>query len=143
MGAAENKQRTIRTIEIFNSGDADGYLANYAEDALVHGLPPDFEPTRDGLRRFIGVTLNALPDLQFLIEDVIAEDDRVAVRGRFAATQRGELLGAAPTGDHLEWEMTTILRFGADGRILERWIQDDTLALLVQLGLVQSVVVPA
>lgn len=136
MSTEANKQRTIRAIEIFNQGDAEGYLANYTEDAAVHGLPPDFEPTREGFYRFIGVTLSALPDLQFITEDLVAEGDRVVVRGRFRATHRGELMGAAPTGQRLEWEMTTILRFGLDGRIAERWIQNDTLALLTQLGLI-------
>lgn len=136
MGAEENKRRTFRALEIFNRGDPEGYLANYAEDAVVHGLSPDFEPTRDGLRHFIGVLLNALPDLEFVTEDVFGEGDRVAVRGRFRATHRGELLGAAPTGKRLEWEMTTLLRFGADGRIAERWIHNDTLGLLTLLGVV-------
>lgn len=136
MGAEENKQRTIRAIEIFNSGDAAAYLGNYAEDASVHGLPPEYEPTRDGLRAFIDASLNALPDLRFVPEDVFGEGDLVLVRGRFRPTHQGKLMGAALTGRHVGWELATmLLRFAEDGRIAEFWIESDTLALLSELDL--------
>ena len=76
-----------------------------------------------------------MPDLQVRIEDTLVDGDRFAARLTYRGTHVAELLGAAPTGKVIEWDGLTIRRFGGDGRTVERWISNDTVALLTQIGL--------
>ena len=52
-------------------------------------------------------------------------------------THEGELLGAAGTGQALEVEGITILRFEGD-LVAERWNRLDDVKLLTQLGLMAT-----
>ena len=45
---------------------------------------------------------SAFPDIKFTVEREIAEGNKVASRWKIAATHKGEFLGAAPTGNHIE-----------------------------------------
>jgi predicted ester cyclase len=50
-------------------------------------------------------------------------------------THDGELMGASPSGNAVDVDAMSILRF-EDGKVAERWTQLDTLSLMAQLGLV-------
>jgi predicted SnoaL-like aldol condensation-catalyzing enzyme len=63
----------------------------------------------------------AYPDMQFTIEDLVAEGDRVATRYTFRGTQRGEFMGVAATNKLTTSSGQIIYRL-ADGRIVEDWI---------------------
>ena len=75
----------------------------------------------------------AFPDLQGQIEDIVAADDRVALRLRFRGTHSGEFLGIPPTGHRIEYVSHEFYRV-TDGLIAEEWICSDTATLFRQLG---------
>ena len=131
--AEENRQRILDALDDFNRGDLEGYLSTYAEDAVIHGLPADLEPSPAGLRKSLETLRAGLPDLRVTVEDTVAEGDRVAVRLSYRGTHRGELFGAAPTGRIIEWDGLTIRRLGADGQTVERWIRNDVRGLMAQV----------
>jgi predicted ester cyclase len=55
------------------------------------------------LKRRVAESRAALSDVSFHIEDMIAEEDKVVVRGTYSAIHdRGEWLGMAPTGNRLQ-----------------------------------------
>jgi predicted ester cyclase len=66
------------------------------------------------------------------IDDVIADDDRVAVRNRLMGTHRGQFVGP-PTGRWVEFRAVDIVRV-MDGRIVEHWGLVDALAFMRQVG---------
>jgi steroid delta-isomerase-like uncharacterized protein len=76
---------------------------------------------------------HAFPDLQAHIEDIVAAEDKVAVRLRFRGTHRGEFLGIPATGRTIEYVSHEFYRI-ADGLIAEEWICSDTATLLRQLS---------
>jgi steroid delta-isomerase-like uncharacterized protein len=129
--ADENRRRVVEAVDAFNRGDLDAYISSYADDAVIHGLPADVEPSPAGLRRFLEQLRGGLPDLRVTIEDTVAEGDRVALRMSYRGTHRGELFGVAATGRTIEWGGLTIRRLRADGRTEERWIRNDTAGVLV------------
>ncbi len=135
MNAEENKQRIRELVEIFNAGDGERYLARYADDAAIHGLPGELEPTKAGLSQFVGAVAAAFPDIQFTVEDLLAEGDRVAFRGSYRATHQGEFMDVPPSGRAVDFQGMSIFRFATDGLIHERWILLDNTTLLGQLGL--------
>jgi predicted ester cyclase len=75
----------------------------------------------------------AFPDLQVIIEDLLAEGDRVAARVRFRGTHQGELEGIAPTGRRVESTGIIVSRIEG-GKIAEDWANFDDLGLMRQLG---------
>jgi predicted ester cyclase len=131
--ADANRQRIVEAVEAFNRGDLDAYISSYSEDAVIHGLPPGVDPSPAGLRRYLEELRAGLPDLRVVIEDTVAEGDRVAVRMTYRGTHRGELFGVAPTGRPIAWDGLTIRRLRADGLTVERWIRNDAATLLAQL----------
>jgi predicted ester cyclase len=81
------------------------------------------------LRGFIG----ALPDLKASEQDVVAADDKVAVRFIVEATHKGNLFGIAATGRRVRWDAVDVYRL-TDGMIVEEWAADDVTAILQQIG---------
>ena len=138
MSAQDNKSRVARAIESFNRGDGKGYLEAYSQDCVLHGFPPQVEPNYEGLTRFVNEFLGGIPDARVELHEVVAEDDYVAARYTMRGTHQGPLLGAAPTGNRIEFEAMTLLRFDAAGRIAERWQRGDEITLLRQLGLLAA-----
>jgi predicted ester cyclase len=131
-----NKERTLAAVAALNRGDVDGYLAIYAPDAVVHGLPEHVTPDVAGHREVLEEMRRALPDLRAQLTAVVAEGDLLAARVTYWGTHRGPMLGAAPTGRVVTWDAMTFRRFDAQGRVVERWIIGDDLGLLHELDLV-------
>jgi steroid delta-isomerase-like uncharacterized protein len=76
---------------------------------------------------------HAFPDLQAHIEDIVAAEDKVAVRLRFRGTHCGEFLGIPATSRTIEYVSHEFYRI-ADGLLAEEWICSDMTTLLRQLG---------
>ena len=66
------------------------------------------------------------------ILDMVAEDDRVAVRWRCGGIHRAPFLGIEPTGHTVSVAGISIYRF-AEGRVVEAWYSADMLGLMQQL----------
>jgi steroid delta-isomerase-like uncharacterized protein len=96
---AMNADLVCAGFQAFNAGDADGCLALAAPD-LITNLAELPEPRhgRDAWRQGFEMMRRAFPDLQAHIEDIVAAEDKVAVRLRFRGTHRGEFLGIPATG---------------------------------------------
>jgi len=82
----------------------------------------------------IGYWLKAFPDFKFTIEDMVAEEDKVAVRLIFTGTHKGEFYGIAPTGKKISVTQTEIDRL-VDGKIVESWEDFDQHGMFKQLGM--------
>lgn len=78
----------------------------------------------------------AIPDMDLITEDLIAEDDTVVYRYTIVGTHEGELLGIEPTGREVEIAGMGIARI-KDGQLVEGWSNVDIFGLMVQLGVVE------
>jgi len=90
---------------------ADDYV-HHSGDAESHDLEFFVSGAR-GLRA-------AFPDVRVEVRDMVAEDDRVAVRWVARATHTGSLFGEEATGRPVAVDGATIHRV-VDGRIAEDW----------------------
>ncbi len=104
--------------------------------AVDHGLPPGLPQTREGTKQFFAGFRAAFPDLNYRIEDTIAEGDYVVQRVVGTGTMKGAFQGMPPSGKSATWEEIHIVRF-ANGKVVEHWANVDQLAMLTQLGFVQ------
>ncbi len=75
----------------------------------------------------------AFSDRVDVIEEVIAEGDRVGILFRLTGTHQGNLFGIAPTGKKVDVYEAAILRIAHD-KIVEGWFLADEAGLLKQLG---------
>ena len=94
------------------------------------GLPPIDAQTHLelGLAAFDGFA-----DLERLIEDLLADGDRVVARWTTRGTHTGEFMGIPATGRVVTTSGITIFRL-ENGLIVEEWSESDTFGLLQQLG---------
>jgi predicted ester cyclase len=88
-------------------------------------------------RQLVAMIRSALPDLRKTVEDQVAEDDKVTNLIGFSGTQQGEMLGIAPTGQHITVEVIVIQDF-SEGKIVRVRSVLDTLGLFQQTGAIPS-----
>lgn len=134
MDAELNRRNTLAAADAFNAGDLDRYLASYAPDAVIHGLPEHHAPTVEGHRAFLAETRAAIPDLHVDVHTLIVEGDMSAARLTYSGTHTGPLQGVPGTGRKLRWDSMNFRRFNDEGLTVERWILSDNIGLLHQLG---------
>ena len=77
--------------------------------------------------------LLGFPDYQTVIEDLVAEEDKVAARIKMTGTHTGDFMGIPATGTRVEFSGMYIVRI-KEGRITEHWGEEDGVSLLTQLG---------
>jgi len=75
----------------------------------------------------------ALPDRVDVMEQVIADGDRVGLLFRVTGTHTGNFFGIPPTGKRIDVYEVALLRI-IDGRMVEGWYMMDEAELLRQLG---------
>ena len=134
MDAELNRRNTLAEVEAFNAGDLDRYLASYAPDAVIHGLPEHHPPTTEGHRAYLTEMRAAIPDLHLEVHQLLVEGDHSAARVTYSGTHEGVLQGIPGTGRHLSWDAMTFRRFNDEGLTVERWLLSDSISLLHQLG---------
>ena len=119
MSIEENKKLVRRYCEeVFDQGNVDLIDEFLAPDP---SYGPDY---LENFKRELAKSRAALSDVSFDIEDMIAEDDKVVVRGTYSAIHdRGEWLGMAPTGDRVTETVIDIYRVKG-GKIVEAWSED-------------------
>ena len=91
-------------------------------------------PGLAALRDWLALTLSIFPDFHAIVEDEIAEGDRVVQRITCYGTHQGEFSGVRPTGRPVSFQIIEISRAGADGRFAEHWSSADLPAVLRQLA---------
>ena len=87
----------------------------------------------DDYCRGVAVYRAAFPDLTTSVEDVIAEGDRVVVRGTDRGTHQGEFMGKPASGRVATTTFIEIFRMES-GKAVEGWVEANTKGLLDQLS---------
>ena len=137
MGVHESKVLVRRFIEeIFVKGNVDAVDKFVTGNFTPHSwgnMPPGTEPLKAAMKRVQA----ALSDVSMKIEDVIAEEDKVAVRLTARGRHTGEFMGLAASGRDYTISETHIFHL-RDGKISEHWRDADILGLMRQLGAAQE-----
>jgi steroid delta-isomerase-like uncharacterized protein len=133
----QNKAVVDRVNELLDGGDAELVDELFAKDFVEHNAMPGFEPDRDGFKQLVTALHDAFPDFESEVHRQIAEDDVVVEHWTSTGTHEGELMGIPATGNTVTIEGIDILRI-ADGQVVERWTQMDSLGLLRQLGAIED-----
>lgn len=119
-----------------NRRDLDALDQIFDPDLINHGADPDEPRGADHFKQVFRNFIAACPDLQVTIEDSITKDDKLVVRWTDTGTHTGApLLGVPATGKQIILTGIEILRI-RDGKIVERWAENDMRYLMETLGLI-------
>jgi steroid delta-isomerase-like uncharacterized protein len=133
MNTDANKALVRRFVdEIFAQGRVQ------AVDELVSPdfVSQTFHITEDGpakLKAAMQRVHASLTDVSFRIEDLVAEDDLVAVRLVASGTATGDWMGMPAAGKSYTIGEMHFFRI-RDGKVVEHWHQYDTAGMMQQLG---------
>jgi predicted ester cyclase len=129
MSGEENKKRIQHYFEVVDSGDQAKLLALIdelmADDYVAHTAGATIRG-REGLKDYARGVYTTFGNMQHIVEDNLADGDKVVTRVRFRAALKGEFLGIAPSGRQFECPVIYIHRF-AGATIHEAWLDWDSL----------------
>ena len=134
----QNKALVRKLMEDdISRGDTATAAAIIHPDFFDHTNPLGMQQGLDGHNAIVALFRATFPDLNWHIDDLIAEGDRVVARTTMTGTHRGDFFGIPPTDKRVEMAGIHILRV-ADGRLIEHWGSNDDLSLMRQLGAIPS-----
>lgn len=136
---SEENVALIRRLydEVWNQKKLERLDELVAADQVDHSLPPGYPPGSEGAKAFIGMYLNAFPDLEITLEDIFAAGDKVASRWIATGTHSGELMGIPATGKRVTVTGISINRISG-GKVVENWGEFDALGMMQKLGVVPA-----
>ena len=100
-------------------------------------VPGQSEPLQGpkGYLMIIAMMRGGFPDIQWTIEDMITENNKVAVRFTIRGTHKGVFFGVPATEKSIVVQAMNFYRL-ADNQIIEEFGQPNMLGLLTQIGAV-------
>ena len=136
MSIETNKHIMQRFTEFINTASEKLAVELISPNAVFH-VPGRPEPLRGpaGYLEIIGLMRGGFPDIQWTLEEMIAESDKVAARFTMRGTHQGAFFGVPPTGKKIAVSAMNFYRL-SDGQFVEERGQPDLLGLLQQIGAV-------
>jgi predicted ester cyclase len=120
LSAEQNKALVRRFFEARVKTDLDALDKMLAPDFVSHTkLLPGQQPDREGYKRTIAEYAATFSNRRFIVEEQVAEADKVVTRFTVHATHdRKEIMGVAPTGREATYKTIFIHRISG-GKIAE------------------------
>jgi steroid delta-isomerase-like uncharacterized protein len=135
----ENKAIVRRWFEeVWNKGRSDAIDEMFAADGIAHGLSDDPEKPMEGpvgFKPFHAAFRGAFPNVEVVVEDLIAEGDKVVARCSVRGKHTGDHLGVAASNVPVEFTGIAIVRI-KEGKIVEAWNNFDFLKMNKQIGVI-------
>lgn len=119
--------------ELWNRWDFGAIAGILTPDVTFHGSLGMSATGHDGFIGYADTVRAAFPDFHNTVEEMIAEDAKLAALLTYRGTHRGAIFGIEPTGRRIEYAGVAIFLF-RDALISHVWVLGDRLALLQQLG---------
>ncbi len=118
--------------EVFEAGHLDAIDELVAPEFTSHTFGTNGrEEFKAAAQRVHG----GLTNVEFTIDDIVAEHDRVAVRLTSSATPTGEFMGVQAAGKRYTVSEAHFFRID-EGEIFEHWHVHDALGIMRQIGAV-------
>ena len=133
----ETNKQIMRLFTEFINTASEGLANELISPQAIFHVPGRPEPMRgpSGYLAIIAMMRGGFPDIQWTLEEIIAEDDRVAARFTMRGTHQGPFFGVPPTGNKIQVQAMNFYRLSG-GQFVEEYGQPDLLGLLQQIGAV-------
>ena len=131
--ADRNKKVVGAVEEAWDSQDLDALDQHFAPDfdnsgSAFPGLPPGLA----GAKMAHHGSMTSFPDRKVNIEELLAEGDKVMVRGRVTGTNQGGFMDIPANGNPIDISFVGIYTV-RDGKLVRHWGLNDAAALMMQL----------
>lgn len=129
-----NKAVMRRFVEFINTASEELAEQLISPDAIFY-VPGRPEPIRGpvGYLAIIGMMRSGFPDIQWTLDEMVTEDDKVAARFTMRGTHLGIFFGMPPTKRKIEVQAINFYHLASE-QIVEEYGQPDLLGLLQQIG---------
>ena len=132
MAVEDNKDIVRRFFdELMNKGNT-AQVDEFLAPEFVNHFGGMGAADRETFRRLLPLYPAAFPDVHITIEDLVAEDDKVSARFTLRGTNQGAFMGMPPTGRQVTMSGMALFRL-AGGKIVEEYVNEDTLGMMQQL----------
>lgn len=122
--------------EVWNQGRPEAVREMMSEDCVNHGLSEDVNQPLLGATGFLPFHTQfreAFPNIEVVVEDALAEGDKVAARCSVRGKHVGDSLGFKATDRTTDFDGIVIARV-KDGMFVESWNNFDFMRMYKQLG---------
>lgn len=122
--------------EVWNKGRAEAIEEMFDENGVAHGLSDDPANPIKGPQNFLpfyNTFRQAFPNLVVVVEDLVAEGDKVAARCSVRGKHEGDFLGHEATQAPIEFTGIVIVRID-NGKIVDAWNNFDFMTMYKQVG---------
>jgi steroid delta-isomerase-like uncharacterized protein len=130
----QSNQRLIERYyeELWNRWNPEAIEEIIAPDIVFRGSLGVSVAGKQEFARYVDKVRTAFPDFHNQIEDLFADDAKVAARLTYTGTHRGELFGMRPTGARVSYGGVALFRV-REGQIAEGHVLGDVPALNRQI----------
>ena len=121
-------------VRFINTADANLGEELISPDAIFH-VPGRPEPLKglEGYITIIGMMRSGFSDIQWTIDDLVLEENKVAALFTMKGTHDGAFYGVLPTGKSINVRAINIYHL-SDGKIVNEYGQPDLMGLMMQIG---------
>ncbi len=106
--------------DVWNKGKLELIDEPIAPDFIAYDLPKNMAHGPKGYKKYVKTCRIAFPDGQDIIQDLIAEDDKVVLRYIGRGTHKGDFMGVKATGKKVKVPGVEIFHVEG-GKIKENW----------------------
>ena len=137
MNLTERNKELMKKFEtMINTADTELAEELVASDAPFY-TPASPEPLYGG-KGYLSVVYwmrSGFSDVQWKLEEMVADEDKVAVRWTLTGTNDGEFLGVKATGKKIKTSVMNFYYFNKDGKITNDIAAEGMIGILRPLGL--------
>jgi steroid delta-isomerase-like uncharacterized protein len=131
----QNKALVRKMIEELNKGNVGILEEVLAPDYVYYTPSGSTKPmSKEETIESVNAHGKAFPDLNWNIEELIAEGDKVVLRFIALGTHQGEFESIPATGNKIEISAIEVFRI-ENGKIVEERLDGDMLGVMMQLGM--------
>lgn len=134
MSGGNNVEFMKKFVELINSASEKLARELVSPEAIFH-VPGRSEPMVGpaGYLAIVGMMRAGFPDIQWTVEELISESDKIAARFTMRGTHRGQFMGVLPTEKAITVQALNIYHL-KNGQIIKEYGAPDMLGLLAQIG---------
>lgn len=118
--------------EVWNAWSIAALEELIAPEIVFHGSIGTAVKGIAEFKQYVNRIRSAFPDFHNQVEELIAEENKVAARLTYTGTHRGELFGFPGTGNKVSYQGLAIFEF-QEGKIVRGFVVGDTETLKRQL----------
>lgn len=135
----ERNKMTMKRFETMINTCDDALAAELVDSKAAFSTPASKQPVYGGKGYLSIVRLmrQGFSDVQWKLEEMVAEGNVVAVRWTCSGTQDGIFMGQKPTGKRFSATVMNFYYFNEEGKIINDIAAEGMIAILRQIGLVK------